>query len=107
MRARIRIATFVLCLLVPAAAFAAAPPAKETVDPDPAAQAGEAAKVQGLAKAAEARENAAGKSIEDMLKKAGQAGRPGQQVQPVPGTGGAAPTGPARKAIYGDIIIHK
>lgn len=105
MLASIRSFTLAACLLVPAIAFAAAPPAKETIDPDPAAQAAEAAQVQGLARAAEARENAASKSIEDMLKKAGTP--QGQQVQPVPGVGAVPPQPGGRKTIYGDIIIHK
>lgn len=50
------------------------------------------------AKAAEARENAASRSIEDMLNKA-QAPAPAASPAAQPRRGG--------KVIYGDIIIHK
>ena len=81
-------------------ALAAAPPAKEGLDIDPAA----------VAKAAAA--EAALKSTLSAAQQ--QAEQTGQQVRPALGTGAGAPAAPApaprpggRKVIYGDIIIHK
>lgn len=60
--------------------------------------------LQEAAKAAEARENAASKSVEDMLRKAQESTR-----TPSPAAGQGEQGGQRRsgRAIYGDIIIHR
>ncbi len=112
MRSAMSSLALALVLLVPAGALGAAPPAREVQDPEPASTAGgppTAGQIKDAAKGAEARENAASKSIEEMVSKAAgpaQPGQSGQRLEPVSGGSRSSGSG-GRKAIYGDIIIHK
>lgn len=111
MRAAISSLVLALVLFAPAGALAAAPPAREVHDPEPLSASGgppTAGQIKDAAKGAEARENAASKSIEEMTAKVASPAQPGQTGQPLqPVSGSRSSSVGGRKAIYGDIIIHK